>query len=63
MRGVAIKMKTRKTNKAKQVDSTCCNHGSCPYCRGNRTFSNKKNRPIVDEYIGNTIGRLIKEET
>lgn len=29
-------MKTRKTNKAKRVDKTCRNHGSCPACKSNR---------------------------
>lgn len=28
-------MKWRKTNKAKKIDSSCRNHGSCPWCKGN----------------------------
>ena len=32
---------------AKAVDSTCRNHGSCGYCRENRTF---KNRKRLDKY-------------
>lgn len=27
---------------AKSVDRTCRNHGSCPYCKGNRTYQSKK---------------------
>lgn len=32
---------------AKAVDSTCRNHGSCEYCKSNRTF---KNRKRLDKY-------------
>lgn len=28
--------------KAKAVDTTCRNHGSCIYCQGNRQYKNKK---------------------
>jgi hypothetical protein len=27
---------------SKAVDSTCRNHGSCAWCRENRTFKNRK---------------------
>lgn len=27
---------------AKAVDYTCRNHGSCPWCYGNRTYKNRK---------------------
>lgn len=27
---------------AKSVDKTCRNHGSCPWCKSNRTFKNQK---------------------
>jgi len=27
---------------SKAVDHTCRNHGSCPWCRGNRTYKDKK---------------------
>ena len=30
-----------KSNYCKSVDSTCRNHGSCPWCLGNRTYKNK----------------------
>lgn len=36
-------MKKRKTNKAKRIDRSCRNHGTCPYCTNSRTHSNKKN--------------------
>ena len=29
--------------KAKAIDVSCRNHGSCPYCHGNRTIKEKKN--------------------
>ena len=28
--------------KAKAVDRTCRNHGSCEWCRENRTYKNRK---------------------
>ena len=28
--------------KAKAVDATCRNHGSCKWCEGNRTYKNRK---------------------
>ena len=42
-------MKKRRTNKAKQVDNSCKNHGSCPWCKGNRTHSNRKREPAKDK--------------
>lgn len=27
---------------SKAIDNTCRNHGSCAYCRENRTFKNRK---------------------
>ena len=33
---------------AKSFDTTCRNHGSCPYCRSNRQFSNLRRKPIED---------------
>lgn len=32
----------RKTNKAKQFDHSCRNHGTCAYCRSNRTYATRK---------------------
>lgn len=41
-------MKTRKTNRAKQVAGSCSNHGSCPVCVGNRTYANRHAEPAPD---------------
>ena len=27
---------------SKAIDRTCCNHGSCEVCKGNRTYSARK---------------------
>lgn len=32
----------------KSIDATCRNHGSCPWCKGNRTHGNKKREPAPD---------------
>ena len=31
----------KEYRKAKRVDKACRNHGSCPYCRDNRTHKNR----------------------
>lgn len=31
--------KKRPYTKSKRFDKTCRNHGSCPYCEGNRTHN------------------------
>ena len=36
------KEKRKPYRGAKKVDHTCRNHGSCPYCRGNRLFNTRK---------------------
>ena len=33
----------------KAIDRTCRNHGSCPWCKGNRTFFDRKRRGKGDE--------------
>lgn len=33
----------------KAVDKTCRNHGSCPWCKGNRLFKFKKDEPLEDK--------------
>lgn len=41
----AIKHGKEKRNPyvgAKAVDRTCRNHGSCEWCKGNRTYKNSK---------------------
>lgn len=35
---------------SKSVDRTCRNHGSCPYCSGNRQFKNFRRQPLEIEY-------------
>ena len=34
---------------AKAVDSTCRNHGSCSWCKGNRTHKNDKRQVAADQ--------------
>lgn len=41
-------MKKRKTNRAKKVDKTCRNHGSCPYCQQNRLYQVRKEKLKAD---------------
>lgn len=40
---------------AKAIDPTCRNHGSCEWCRGNRTYKNDKRelrqKQSLNEYI------------
>lgn len=42
------KEKRKPYRRAKAVDSTCRNHGSCDYCRGNRTIKAKKAKAELD---------------
>jgi hypothetical protein len=35
--------------KSKRFDRTCRNHGSCPYCENNRTYSARKKIQQADE--------------
>lgn len=36
---------------AAAVDSCCRNHGGCPWCQGNRTFSERKRETIAKEKL------------
>lgn len=36
------KEKRRQYIGAKAIDRTCRNHGSCEWCKGNRTYNNRK---------------------
>lgn len=36
------KEKRKPYHKAKSVDKTCRNHGSCPRCKSNRQYQGKK---------------------
>jgi len=43
------KDKRKPYRKSKAFDTSCRNHGSCPYCKENRTFFDKKYRGILKE--------------
>ena len=45
------KEKRKIYRKAKAIDCTCRNHGSCSYCRDNRTRFDTYHRNIADEKI------------
>ena len=36
---------------AKSIDSTCRNHGSCEWCRGNRTHKNDKRELAAEQEL------------
>lgn len=36
---------------SKAIDSTCRNHGGCPYCQRNRTHKNKVRESVATEKI------------
>lgn len=42
------KEKRKPYKGAKAIDRTCRNHGSCEWCKGNRTYSKKKAELISD---------------
>jgi hypothetical protein len=52
------KEKREQYRKSLRFDRSCRNHGSCPYCERNRTFSGKRSLvkhntdEQVDEYMG-----------
>jgi len=33
---------------SRRIDSTCCSHGSCSWCKGNRFHSSKKREIEAD---------------
>jgi hypothetical protein len=45
----------RPYTRAKSVDTSCRNHGSCDYCKGNRTYFDKKYRTKAEEDIQEAI--------
>jgi len=45
------KEKRKPYRKSKRFDSSCYNHGSCPWCEGNRQWFDKKHRTISDEKL------------
>lgn len=49
--------------KAKAVDRTCRNNGTCKTCWGNRTFANRRAEKLVDEdYEAWKRGELVDEQ-
>ena len=45
------KEKRKKYRKSKAFDSTCRNHGSCPWCEGNRTNKNNNKKKVADKEL------------
>jgi hypothetical protein len=43
------KEKRKKYHKSKAIDYTCRNHGSCPWCQGNRLHKFKKDKPLITD--------------
>ena len=43
------KDRVEKIRGSKRWDSSCANHGSCPWCQGNRTFFDTKARDVYSE--------------
>lgn len=41
--------------KSKHFDRSCRNHGTCPYCRSNRTHSNNKREYVAKEQLQNGV--------
>ena len=43
------KEKRKPYRKSKAIDRTCCNHGSCPWCKRNRLFKFRDKHPEAKE--------------
>lgn len=43
------KEKRKPYRHGKAVDKSCCNHGGCSWCEGNRTYKNKKRLDATKE--------------
>ena len=43
------KEKRRPYRKSKAIDRTCCNHGTCPWCKRNRLFKFRDKHPEPKE--------------
>lgn len=43
--------KRRALTGSQRFDSSCRNHGSCPWCVGNRTHADAKQRSRADEQL------------
>jgi hypothetical protein len=48
----------KKFHKAKAVDRTCRNHGSCPYCLGNRTHKHNLRKLMADNELKDFLKNL-----
>jgi len=44
------KEKRKPYRKAKAYDSSCRNHGGCPYCEEGRLHKYKKDEPIEEDF-------------
>ena len=36
---------------SRSIDCTCRNHGTCPWCKNNRLFFDRKQRNLADEKL------------
>lgn len=46
------KEKRKPLTKSKAIDRSCWNHGSCPWCRGNRLYNyHKRKAATLDAMI------------
>lgn len=45
------KEKRKPYRGSKAVDRTCCNHGSCGWCKSNRLYKNNKHIESMNERI------------
>jgi hypothetical protein len=43
------KSKRKPHRGAKAIDAQCRNHGSCPYCKNNRLYKNKKKEKVIED--------------
>lgn len=45
------KEKRKPYRRAKAVDATCRNHGTCPYCKGNRTYQRIRTEQMMKDKL------------
>lgn len=45
------KEKRKPYRRSKAFDQSCRNHGSCPWCEGNRTYNDRKRRNAADDRL------------
>jgi hypothetical protein len=43
------KERRKPYRKTKAIDRSCCNHGSCPICEGNRLYKNMKRLQALED--------------